>query len=291
MATLTARAALLTALLTATACQPAPLDIELTGGDIVFHALLSAGADQAVATLVRMPTAGSISGPPVAIPIRDATIEIRHAGSTSVLQPGGDDVVCYRIGWMREPPGAQPCYVGPVAGGVQPGATYELRVRLSDGRTVTGTTTVPLMPVLVEPASGARLPARGHGSLAESPPSRISWHGLPGELRAELMLPPSLPRCATTLPDGPGFGLRRNVTNETQAVVVPVVGCAEPAPPAEVDAEVLLAVYDLNYTRYIDSARGGRSVFPQQAASGLYGALGVFGAVAIDRRPVVLELR
>jgi hypothetical protein len=277
-------------LLVAAGCQPAPTELRFADDQVVLHSVLLAGADAAAVVIMRMER-GAEDDRFSRLPVHGAVVQLIAGADTISLVAHANAPDCELLIWMSAEPVAAACYAAPVPGGIRAGDRYKLRVRLPDGRMITGATTVPALPVLVEPGTDAVFTARNTGA----PPSdeqamRVTWEPLPAGHRAELFTVSLNEVCVVMLPEGLQFGRYLHVTGRDSVSVAPVVACREGGLPASLSADVGLAVYDENYSRYATDGWASSSVRDTGAAAGVEGAWGLFGAVAQVRQRVLLVL-
>jgi hypothetical protein len=282
--------AAIAALLLLAGCEPAPTDLHIRTEQIVVHSVLVEGAPTATVLLMRMETLPATGGM-IGVPVDGATVQITAGADTVTLAQHGTTGSCLLYMWQPDTGLEALCYGGAVPGGIRAGTSYGLRIRLPDGRLITGSTTVPAVPLLFEPGEGATYAVRRTTNPAfVGDTLRVRWQGVAPGQRAELFTASSGPPCGVMLPFGEQFFGSIDASGRTAIQLLPMVGCPDGQWPASLPAVIALAVYDENYSRYASKVWNSSSVHHGDAAAGLEGAHGVFGATAQARRNVTFTL-
>lgn len=267
--------------------EPTPLDAvpEL----IAVHAILVAGQETASVLVTRAnPHDPALTW---ADPVPDASVRLIRGEQSIELVPGGD---CeQRFGVPGEADLSAGCYTGAVPGGIVVGARYGLEATLPGGGTITGATTVPEPPTLVAPAPGAEIEMRVLPEL-EPAPFVATWRADPPNRRMEVGLLADRQECVAMLRED-SYGSSTHYLDVTGAASATLrtglVECGEGV-PARLDARLVLAIYDANYSEYARVALEDVYAVPgNKAGVGLRGAAGVFGSAALASVPVVLVRR
>lgn len=130
-------------------CELQGITVATPDDVVIAEVVLRAGASMQTAYLHRTATGGSAR-------VFDAHVEVtEHGTSQSYVFEAAADSLCLKDQPVVPVPSTGTCYLARRAGGsslVRPGGTYSLRIRLPDGRELTGTTRVPGEFELVTPA-------------------------------------------------------------------------------------------------------------------------------------------
>jgi hypothetical protein len=267
------------------ACEPEPTAIRFDHEPLVVQGMLIAGDTAATIAVFRAGAPDVWNAGVASRGVTDAVVMITQAADTFTLGhvPGAQ---------CRYSPSAgnpdRGCYSGSIPGGVQHGRKYELTVRVG-AATVRGSAEVPQPPVLREPGAGFAITAPSSLDGSGADPVVVRWDGVAPDALAELNLRTATQDCGVTLRVGPLFmGSTLRLTGPSAITFsVAHVGCSQGVPTGTVPALLTLSAYDANFSRYVRSQTGG-AVREVDAAIGLTGAYGVFGAVASTRRDVSL---
>lgn len=278
--------------------DPDPFTVETD--QLAVHLVLVSGSDSVLA-MIEYP--GN--------PAEDADVQlIRDADTTSLHF---SESAC---GEGFGAPATMGCFRALLPEPVQPGATYDLEIRTSDGELVTGRTAVPLPLSVTSPDPGARVevhcdgPDTCHAGHLDQPPFFIPV----AEIAVRWAEPASSDRlfgyvrhvrtfldgetyeeengCRLGYLGGYAFAGNQNTTaaEDSMVVAVPNIQCPGPLSPGRFDsihAEIRLHHWDPAYSAYLEAlAESGNSV--RDASYGLDGAWGVFGASALTTVPVTL---
>lgn len=277
----------------------------------VFSVLM-AGADSAVVLVVRPAEA---SGPGRVIGhegVGGAEVRISSGGDTTWAAEMTDQCTAAFVG--NQAPGG--CYRATFTEPVEPGQEYHLEILLPDGGRITGQTTVPQPPRILEPAAGETVvascdsPDSCYGQRPTYPDQEfvpVAWVPMVWEL------PPGVRRViptleeTTTFHDGQTytggcelgrifarFGAQAEPGAAADSLPWPVLNiqCLEEAlQPGRFDSiRARMSVYALGptYTAYLNALAGGNTVREARASHGLSGAYGVFGATTPAHRTLMI---
>jgi len=276
-------------LLLLTACEREPTTLDVSYGQTLVHAMLSAG-DSLAAVLITT----SAPGPEnvwlkiTEKPVSGARVQLESLSGRVELVNAATDDACtgFPPSLTENPDLAEGCYLGVVAGGIQPGVRYTLAIDLPSGRKVTGATTVPFPPSFTAPAAGAQIMTGGTQGGQE--PTHVRWAGTDKAPYVTLVAGiVDEPACNVQLrSDLFGLFLVQQVTPfDSVALQSIAVSCPGQSQPVQRAAELVLTAYDSTYAEYIIGGFDG-SRTNVKASAGLSGAWGVFAASASARLPV-----
>ncbi|MGH7468157.1 MAG: DUF4249 family protein [Longimicrobiales bacterium] len=163
------RRAWLTLALLAVGCELQEVQLAESEDLVIAEVVLRTGAPNQVAWLHR--TRGSAHKDPL---VENATVRVYNASNAVLeLRPAADES-CIIARDDTEPETHGSCYASGIGGmPVQPGQTYRLSVVLPDGRTLTGSTTVPNDFQMLRPATSVC-------SVPALTPFDVSWSISPG---------------------------------------------------------------------------------------------------------------
>jgi len=266
--------------------DPTAIDHDLDALNV--HSLLVAGADT-VAVLVTTVDVSSAATEAQLTPVPGAAVTISDGAETVTLgaQPDGPDRCIAFRSYLRSP-GIDlraGCYTAVFPGGIRSGSTYDLTIEAPDGRTVTGTATVPGTPRIVEPVAGAELPARSpFGDFTAPPPPsfEVRWADAPADRWTALAVEPTDPSCDVLFLAGPqliGYVMIEVTGLSAQAARAHAGSCQE-GRRDRVDATLVVATFDSVYTRYARDFFDRDTAPLRRASAGLTGAFGVFAGAA-----------
>lgn len=309
MAILNRAAALLLLAAALAACERDPLEVTPAEDQLMVHGILEPGRDTVLVYLTetrvrrrgQLPVTGGVPG---------AAAELVGGGVRLPLHPVGDEVnQCIDWGGVDPGSGSQAssrgCLLGVVPGGLRAGERYELRITLPDGRRVRGEAHIPPAPALLAPAERARLDAYFdiypyHGQFMAFEPVVLRWRGDPAwyfysfEQRVE--------KVYEVDPDatGPDCGYRsggRPDGWQVDSLSLPLgFNCHWPhlppdAPPPAPDSALVrlrIGFVDTAFVRYQEEVAGDGAVRRSEVSVGLEGAVGIFTALAVAERRLVL---
>lgn len=283
------RFALLILLLTA--CQRAPTALDVSYGQVLVQAMLSAG--DSLATVLITTSAPGPENEWLKIserPVSGAKVHLESLHGRVELENAATDDDCIGVPEpLTDSPDLTPgCYAATITGGIQPGARYTLAIDLPNGRQVTGQVTVPFPPSFTAPSAGAQIM---NGGIQGNEPTHVRW--VDGETVPYLTI-------RMSIPDQPQCQMQMTAVNVLGAVyVLHVTGtdsitlqrvfavCRGQHQPVRGAAEIVITAYDSTYAEYI---AGGWDGFRTnvKASAGLRGAWGIFAASASARLPVTL---
>lgn len=294
---------LLAGLAGAAGCVREADPFDLDSDDVAVHLVLTAGETEVAALLTRSGDAAN------SIPVGDAEIRLIAGPDTTPLVFDADRGCGFSGG--NPAFGGVPCYFGTPAAPIQAGATYGLEIVLADGGVVTGATTVPQRAEIESPAPDTPVvvqcgsPESCFGQYVPDPPYLIPV----GTVAVTWDLPPGAAGSGVTLAVRPlqafrngvayssgtchlGFTFGGFATAADSALwEISGISCSQPLAEARFDsvhAEVIVAVTDPGYHRYIVALSEGQTVRASSISEGLDGAWGVFGAVAPTARPFTI---
>lgn len=291
-----------------TGCLRDPDPIALDEQALNVHAILEAGADSAVVVVSRprtstQPSFTGYQG------VNDAEVRLLAGTDTTWLlhDPVRPCVSPSPYGGPAST--AEGCYQADLGAPVQPGSRYRLEVALPDGTHATGETLVPPAVSLRVPDPGGRFTVSCNDT--ESCRSQRSSWQYTGESVVAIPVawkqPEAVAGARVTLSsavvhwntlelagDACPLGVLNAPEPDTDSTTVEVVGvhCDEDSPfgPVTFDsirAELSVVGWNEHYARY-QEARRSRGIRVDAATQGLDGAYGVFGAVAVTTRSVIL---
>jgi hypothetical protein len=234
------------------ACEPPVEPIAAPAPRIVVHAVLDLGSiDFQFVLLERTGGQGfpGIEGALVTVSTATGTVQATEDARSGVP-------TVYRFSRFDVP------------GGLNPGATYRLRVVTPDGDTVTGVTTVPNVPPVLAP-----VPFGAFNRLSDT--LRLVWQRVPGARSYQVSV--------FSQTNTRTFSYS---TFADTSIMIPGTARTfdgDPVFPAGARVVVVVAAVEDNYYTYFHA---GVDPFAGAPSSRLTGALGVFGAVVpvIDRR-------
>ncbi|MGH7462086.1 MAG: hypothetical protein ACREMA_13830, partial [Longimicrobiales bacterium] len=261
------------------ACEPEPTSVEFTGTRLMVHALLHAGADTVSMLVTRVRGEWPGSEAP-SIPVTNAHVRLIQTPDTFTLVTGRG---CVSVSGLPDKSDLNNgCYSAVLAGGVRAGALYELEIDIAGEPPVRGSVRVPEMPVFLAPAPGIELPSG-------TPPVFVRWSYPETSPFVELRLRANRPQCnaAITTPSDASPRSWLMFTGVDSATVGANVTCDDTAMEREA-ARLTVTVYDTAYTRFFRLHFRAEALHLRDAAVGITGAIGVFGAAASASIPVVV---
>jgi hypothetical protein len=273
-------------------CAPDPTLLEFKDESVQVHALVLAGSDTASIIVLRGRRTSSINSIEYVDPVTDAMVRLVHAGDTVVLLRGRQ---CVRASLPGPFPDTtrlrEGCYSAAIVGSIQAGETYELRIDVPGEAPIYGSARVPGAPVIQSPGAGAELQidttSTGFGRVLS--PVLVRWAHPEPSRYVTLRLQADRAGCGIRIAQPGELGYRiaavEAVGVDTATVGAIGSGCRTGDP-----ARLMVTVFDTAYARYIRLARGDAMRW-RDAAAGLTGALGVFGAAASAELPVILVPR
>ncbi len=289
-----ASAALLLAAAWLSGCEIATVEVAVPADIVVAEVYLRPELARQEVFLYRT-TPGSDS----TIRVTGAEVRVRNeAGVELVFFPGFNPTVRQQCAYYTQYPEGQggSCYTSlPVPDFVRPGMTYRLDVTLSDGRRLTGRTTVPgefevILPgsaaCLVEPARSFRLVwsqsegARAYQTVAnfQNLAKGLAELGIPEPPNELELVGLSVGGADTTIVFPGEFGVFDRFTVERDLLLALQDGL-----PNGARAEIIVAAGDQNYVNW---ARGGNfNPSGQVRVPSVSGdGTGVFGSLVVRRR-------
>jgi hypothetical protein len=299
------------------ACERDPLVVTPAENQLMVHGILEAGRDTVLIYLTETRSRGR-DRPVVTEGVRTAMVDVSGGGIITPLHPVGDeDPRCGGFpGWIGrwsaddvpENPGyIRGCYLGVVPGGLRDGERYVLQVAMPDGRRIRGEARIPPAPELIRPAERTRLDAFPMPVGYLVPSLWLSWRATPDLTLAAIGVQSDTAfRHGSGTPD-PNCGAVNYAWNQGIAVDSINTQLALLCRPVErpgggtsdrrevsdsLYVRVRLGFVDSAFVRYQNLLHSPGSVRRSEAVVGLEGAVGIFTAMAVaERRLVLLPLR
>lgn len=250
-------------------------------GQLLVHAVLTAGSDSAAVIVARVGTGFEEE------PVLDAVVRLAGPDGQVTL-PGAPLAAC--TGGVPHPDATpmadRGCYAAALPAPVRSGAEYRLEVDVPAGERVRGSTTVPPAPGGLVPAEGTRFPGgQPVWQVMVSQPFTVRWTAagpvsLNGWVNRVWSPEPAL-NCSGTASRVDNYFTGTVV--DSVRVVLEVAGCsAGPDKPAvqpdSVEMMISVTAYDSAYVQYLAGSEDG--IPAEQARGNLEGAYGVFGSAA-----------
>jgi hypothetical protein len=298
--------------MSATGCELVrePTVVEPLERPATVHAILRAGDDTVRVLISR----ARVLGPRVDIvPVTGAEVWIHGpSGRVALRETGPEMAPCMAL--PPTPPVGSPeddegegCYIGVLPAPVQPGERYGLSITLPSGDLVVGETNVP-MPPTVSLKSSSRLVLRTTRDGTAAPASvGLVWSRGPDAVALQFGVGPGVayvgdevvPGASCWVYSPPFFApWTRRPAGEMELQVFdagcdmvpspPETGPVEPVPWDSISFAVYVAAADTAYGYYYEHHLGNDVLPWPRAAAGLEGAVGVFGAVAVTKVPLMI---
>lgn len=275
-----------------TACEfiRTPTTIDDFEERIQVHAVLTAG-DTGVVVLItrtqrpiRVEDHGRYTMVSIPEPVEGARVWLLQGGDSIQAIAGTEDTPMCRaeahVG--TEPYDYLPgCYWGRVPGGVRTEQSHELRIELPGGGRVTGQTTVPAPPVILEPAPG--------DSIREWEPLLLRWEPLRDPL---VHVHPAHDECRVSLRDvvGDKYGIGPTTSRTDSLGFSLQMTCPDSVEvPSSTPVHLIVTRYSGEYAEYL-AFQGHEmgSINEEMAGPGLTGAIGAFAGAAQDSVAIIL---
>jgi hypothetical protein len=271
-------------------CVRDPVTLQLDQESLSVHSVLVAGEDRAAVLVTLVRASDQFGFGAAARPVTNATVRLTADGQTYQLvanQASRSACMARYQGSSLPPEIAQGCYAATVPGGLRSGVTYDLEIDAGERGLVRGRTVLPNVPQFLTPAPNTRIRLDGFNPAA--PPTTVRWSGVQPKRWTELYAEALTAQCDAYLAEtGETGGSNLIETMEADSVRIRLGDSGCNVPPEGMPAEFRLMAYDSNYTRYAE-LNFGRNATPERGASvGITGAVGVFGAAARARLPIVL---
>lgn len=265
-------------------CMRDPVGLDLDP-EVAVHAVLLAGSTTANVFITRVHPSPDgldawidpVSGADVVLHTPDDHVPLTEAASADACyRPFDDDPA-----WAA----TRGCYTATVPGAVRAGNRYALSIRLPDGATISGETTVPDQPELLAPADGEQVRIGGGDGIVT-----VRWRPTPPLGRAEIAVESLVPDCWAGL--GEPLAYAQAVILDPARGEAPDIrlrgGCS--ALRSAFPARFVFMSFDTAYARYADVVLGQAWAAHPRASAGLSGALGVFGSAAAAEHRIEILL-
>jgi hypothetical protein len=291
---------LLVLAVTLVACEPDATALTFDRDPVVVHSVLEAGATSAAVLVARIQRNAAPGDGVTGVPVTDAQVRLIAGTDTVILTRPQNGRPC-RASYQTPPADASVgCYTAELPAGVQAGSEYRLLIRLADGTLIRGATTVPHAPVFTQPTAPAELHVpRTPGGEVSTDTLQLAWSGAAAAARLEVRVMTVIRECGVTLRHVTGlFGsdiqysglMAIDVTGRQSASIAGyMIACAQNVTFDRGPGSLMLTAYDANYSRYVLNRTRARPL--HEAAAGIDGAWGVFGALATAHRDVTIVAR
>lgn len=272
--------------LAAAACVRKPDPFEYTEPALSLHGMLRAGETGVYLVLFRSATSGELEDV-------NAQVAVSGGGTTLPLtRASGQPSACFPPEFVPINDPYPGCYTGTLPQPVAPGSRWTLAAAPAGGPAVTGSTTIPTLPVVPTPAAGTRVLFSGSMEPAQFD---VQWQ-TPGAARVEIRMGQGVAFDNGARVEGSTCLV---VHRELQAIVGQPSGTRRmhledvfcykgPGPELEWDSAAVPLMVTAFDSAYADFALHGRGVTTGHRGASLQGAYGVFGSSATTRREIIL---
>jgi hypothetical protein len=272
--------------LAAAACVRDPDPFEYTEPAVSLHGMLRAGETGVYLVLFRSATSGELED-------LHAQVTVSGGGATVPLtRVSGQPSACFPPEFVPINDPYPGCYAGTLPQPAAPGSRWTLAADPAEGPAVTGSTTIPALPVIPTPAAGARVPVP---ESADPALFDVQWQ-TPGAARVEIRMGQGVAFDDGARVEGSTCLVAHR---EVQAIVGQPSGtrrmylddvfCYQgQGVPLEWDSAAVPLLVTAFDSAYADFALHGEGVTTGHRGASLQGAYGVFGSSATTRREIIL---